>query len=85
MARLSDSGEIKPVVKKAWREPTENEDDVEKSIHSLKVRLELCRSNSFCAAPERFGSTFLTQEMKKHCFCLKETSDIEYTFFSLSY
>lgn len=51
MARLSDSGEIKPVVKKAWREPTENEDDIEKSIHSLKVRLELCRSNSFCATP----------------------------------
>ena len=51
MARLSDSGEIKPVVKKAWREPTENEDDIEKSIHSLKVRLELSRSISFCAVP----------------------------------
>ena len=51
MARLSDSGEIKPVVKKAWREPTENEDDIKKSIHSLKVRLELSRSISFCAAP----------------------------------
>ena len=50
MARLSDSGEIKPVVKKAWREPTENEDDIEKSIHSLKVRLEFS-SISFCAAP----------------------------------
>ena len=33
IAHLSDSGEIKPVVKKTWRDPTENEYDIEKLIY----------------------------------------------------
>lgn len=33
IAHLSDSGEIKPVVKKTWRDPTENEGDIEKPIY----------------------------------------------------
>lgn len=39
IAHLSDSGEIKPVVKKTWRDPTENEYDIEKLIYFLVYQI----------------------------------------------